>query len=75
MSTYGALLPPVAHHPRVQSMLSERVVIPSRALTSGFLLATLLMIDRPTHDEEEIGELFGALCFALLIVIETLRTK
>ena len=43
------------------------LVVPPPALALGFLLGALLAwFDWPTGSEEEIGELFFALCFALL---------
>lgn len=43
----------------------ELVIIPPLFLRSGFLIATLFMIDIPTGQEEEIGELciVSAFCF------------
>jgi hypothetical protein len=37
-------------------------------LGSGFLIATLFMIDVPTGNEEEIGEFLYSLCFLLMML-------
>jgi hypothetical protein len=44
---------------------------PPLSLVRGFLLASLLMLDLPTNDEEELGELFGAL--ALVFILASAR--
>jgi hypothetical protein len=67
LGLYGVLLPLLALAPGVRR-LCDRVglVVPPLALLPGFLLGSLLMRDRPTGQEEELGELFFALGLALL---------
>jgi len=62
------LLPLLA--PRVPALRDAAarwgIVVPPRALAGGFLLGSILMIDLPTYEEEEIAELFFASCLVLL---------
>ncbi len=52
------------------------LVVPPPALALGFLLGALLAwFDWPTGSEEEIGELFFALCFALLVPLWLLQQR
>ncbi|NJN84068.1 MAG: hypothetical protein HC802_18545 [Caldilineaceae bacterium] len=85
---YGFILPLLALIPRLGSLLSLtlrlpkanprhrfRLVLPPRVLMLGFLLGGLLMLDEPTGFEEEIGEMFFALCFFLFMLIEALSLR
>jgi hypothetical protein len=66
---YGVLLPLLA--PRVPALRDAAarwgIVVPPRTLAGGFLLGSVLMIDLPTYEEEEIAELFFGLCLVLLV--------
>jgi hypothetical protein len=80
---YGALLPvwaaasragPAgAHLSMLRRLTRWGVLIPPLSLVRGFLLASLLMLDLPTSDEEEIGELFGVLALVLVLLAERTR--
>lgn len=68
---YGACLPWFLHHWRVNSLLEKlSFVIPPVVLSPGFFIATLMMVDWPTGDEEEIGEFLFSLCFVLFMTKE-----
>ncbi len=80
---YGALLPLVAFASRstatgrggamVRRLEGWGVPVPPLSLVRGFLLGSLLMIDLPTYDEEEIAELFGVLALVLILLGERVR--
>jgi hypothetical protein len=80
---YGALLPLLLaatlaegdEAPRWTAARLEAlgVLVPPLALTRGFLLGGLLMLDLPTYYEEELAELFGVLALVLLLVMEGVR--
>jgi hypothetical protein len=71
---YGAVLPAWAAAVRVAdaagaaTLARWRAVVPPLSLTRGLLLASVLMLDLPTNDEEEIGELFGVLALLLMLL-------
>lgn len=68
---YGTCLPVLSLNHRVRAFLDRvRLVVPSLTLSVGFLLGTILMIDRPTGWEEEIGEFFYSLCFVLFMMMQ-----
>ena len=81
--TYGALLPLLLaatfaegdRTPRwdVARLEALGVLVPPLALTRGFLLGGLLMLDLPTYYEEELAELFGVLALVVLLVMERVR--
>jgi hypothetical protein len=48
------------------------VAVPPPALSGGFLLGSILMIDLPTYQEEEVAELLFSLCFVLFMGFEAL---
>lgn len=69
---YGVCLPLLARHPKVASYLVRwKFIVPPPVLAPSFLIGSLLMIDWPTGDEEEIGEFFHSLCFFLFMVMES----
>ena len=69
---YGACLPWLAAHPKVHRFLTRSgLVVPPRALSLSFLLAALMMFDRPTGEEEELGELFFGICLFLFVARES----
>ncbi len=49
--------------------------IPPRFLLGGFLLGVLLMADRPTGMEEELGEMVFALCFLMFLLYRYLTPE
>jgi hypothetical protein len=80
---YGALLPLLLAATFAEGDASPRwtvarleqlgVLVPPLALTRGFLLGALLMVDLPTYYEEELAELFGVLALVLLLMMERVR--
>ncbi len=80
---YGALLPLALAAAFVDGEAAPRwsvarlealgVLVPPLALTRGFLLGGLLMLDLPTNYEEELAELFGVLALVLLLLMEGVR--
>ncbi len=73
---YGTVLPLLALNRRIGSFLTRiRFVVPPPALSLSFFIAALMMFDRPTGWEEEIGELFFSLCFFLFMVMEYLKAE
>jgi len=80
---YGALLPLLlaarvaegGRTPRwnVARLEALGVLVPPLALTRGFLLGGLLMLDLPTFYEEELAELFGVCALVLLLLMERVR--
>ena len=71
---YGVCLPYLACcHNNIRAIFNKvNLVIPPFFLLPGFLLATVMMFDRPTRQEEEIGELLFSLCFVLFMLYEWL---
>ena len=68
---YGTFLPLLALNRRVKAFFDRvRLVVPSLILSVGFLLGTILMIDKPTGWEEEIGEFFYSLCFVIFMMMQ-----
>lgn len=80
---YGALLPILLaatfaegdEAPRwsVARLEALGVLVPPLALSRGFLLGGLLMLDLPTYYEEELAELFGVIALVLLLVMDRVR--
>ena len=50
-------------------------VVPPPVLAISFFIAALMMWDRPTGWEEEIGEFFFSLCFFLFMLMEHLKPE
>jgi hypothetical protein len=62
LALYGVLLPILALAAPVRRLCDRLgLPVPPLALVPGFLLGALLMRDRPSGQEEELGELFLAL--------------
>ena len=71
---YGVCAPLLLLKPRIKDFFHrKRIVVPPRVLVLGFFLGALMMIDKPTGDEEEIGELFFSLSFLLFMVLELIK--
>ena len=69
---YGVCLPLILVNPKFRSWSEKiRLVVPPPALSFSFFIAALMMFDRPTGREEEIGEFFFSLCFLQFIILET----
>jgi hypothetical protein len=61
---YGTCLPMLALNHRIRSLFERiRFVVPPPVLAFSFFIAVLMMFDRPTGKEEEIGELFLVFVF------------
>jgi hypothetical protein len=72
LTFYGAILPVVNLNLVVRDFFKRiRLLIPPTYLIPGFLLGALMMIDKPSGREEEIGELFFSLCLFLFIFIQS----
>lgn len=67
---YGVILPWLISKKKISGnwLARHHIIVPPIFLTSGFLIATLFMIDVPTGNEEEVGELLYSLCFVLLML-------
>lgn len=67
---YGVILPWLVKKGKINSAWFKRVqlIVPPMFLRGGFLIASLLMIDIPTGQEEEIGEFFYSICFVLMML-------
>lgn len=64
---YGVVLPLAARRRAVAELLERwGVIVPPVSLAPSFAIGSILMIDRPTGEEEELGELLHAACLALL---------
>lgn len=73
---YGVMLAWRAREPRFADALRALgIVAPPRSLIPGFFLASLMMFDWPTRQEEEIGEFFFSACLALFMIGELLRQR
>jgi len=72
---YGGLLPFLPQKSWMKGVFDQAgVVIPSRVLVLGFVLAALLMLPIFSGREEELGELFFSISLLLFIVGEHLGT-
>ena len=69
---YGVVLPWLARRSRRVAALVERfyIVLSPRALIGCWILGSILMLDRPTGREEEIGELFLSVGMLLLVALQ-----
>ena len=67
---YGVIFPWLIRLGRVNGTWfnNRQMIIPPGFLSVGFLIASLFMIDIPTGQEEEIGELFYSICFLLMMM-------
>lgn len=67
---YGVVLPwkSAAGTLNWKIIKQKYLVIPPVFLLPAFILATLLMLDFPTGNEEEIGEFFYSMCFLLTCI-------
>jgi hypothetical protein len=76
---YGAVLPvwAAATQRRVtlQRLRDYGIVVPPLSVVRGFLLASLLMLDLPSNDEEELGELFGVLALVVVLLGDRARLR
>jgi len=73
---YGAILPIVALNKRAANFFNQiNIVVPPLTLSFSFFLAALMMIDKPTGREEEIGEFLFSVCLLLFIIWEYMKLK
>ena len=73
---FGAILPIIAQKKQVAELLNQiQIVIPSLILSFSFFLAALMMIDKPTGREEEIGEFLFSVCLLLFVYMEYIKLK
>lgn len=73
---YGTCLPLLALNRRISSFFARMgFVVPPPVLSFSFFIAALMMFDRPTGWEEEIGEFFFGLCFFLFMLMEHLKLE
>ena len=69
---YGACLPFLTRFSRSvdRGVAATGLVLPPLRLVPSFAIGTLMMLDDPTGDEEELGELFFSICFLLFMATE-----
>jgi hypothetical protein len=73
---YGVCLPLLVRHRKAKRLLGKYgLVVPPATLILSFLLGAIMMIDWPTGEEEELGELFFSVCFFLFILGEFLTRR
>ncbi|NEU08426.1 hypothetical protein GZH53_08910 [Flavihumibacter sp. R14] len=67
---YGVLLPWLIRKGKLNGnwLFRNQLIVPPTFLGSGFLIATLFMIDVPTGNEEEVGEFLYSICFLLMML-------
>jgi hypothetical protein len=67
---YGVIFPWLVKRGKISAEWLKRyqLIIPPLFLRGGFLVASLLMIDIPTGQEEEIGEFYYSICFFLMVL-------
>jgi len=64
---YGVLLPLLCRWPGPADLCRRLgIMVPPRSLIPSWILATVAMIDRPTGEEEELGELLYSICLLLV---------
>jgi hypothetical protein len=73
---YGVCLPLICLRKNIRASLAKKhIVIPPLILSHSFFIAALMMIDFPTGQEEELGELFFSICFLLFIIQEYVKQR
>lgn len=71
---YGVCLPLLLANRKIERLVARcGLVVPPVALSFSFLIAAVMMFDWPTGQEEELGELFFAICFFFFMASEYLR--
>lgn len=71
---YGTFLPLIAMNQKIGIIFDRiRIVLPPPVLSSSFFIAAIMMCDKPTGQEEELGELFFSICFFLFMFMEYLK--
>ena len=66
---FGACLPFVSDRAPLRGAIARLgIVVPPKLLAPSFVLAALMMIDRPTGREEEYGELFFGISLLLFVL-------
>ena len=73
---YGVGLPLLCRRPAVAGLCRRwGIVVPPATLVPSWILATVLMIDWPTGEEEELGEMLYSICLFLLAVGQWLDAR
>lgn len=74
---YGAFLPYLAEKiPALKRIFNNSIfLLPPPHLILSFIIAGIMMFDRPTGFEEELGEFFFSVCFFLFILFELLSAR
>ena len=69
---YGACLHFLTRfsRPVARGVSATGLVLPAFRLVPSFAIGTLMMLDDPTGEEEELGELFFSICFLLFMATE-----
>ncbi|MCJ8165018.1 hypothetical protein MKJ04_09200 [Pontibacter sp. E15-1] len=70
LAMYGLVLPWLTGIQMVRDFFArhKQLILPPRFLSLGYLFASLLMLDEPTGQEEELGEFFYSSCFLWMML-------
>ena len=67
---YGAALPLAVRFKRIDLLIHKlRIAVPPGWLVPGFAIAALMMFDKPTRAEEEIGEMLFSLALLFFVAL------
>jgi len=67
---YGAVLPLALRFKRIELLMHRlAIAIPQKRLVAGFAIAALMMFDKPTRAEEEIGEMLFSLALLFFVAL------
>ena len=73
---YGLVLPLLAKRPEFADLCRQwGIVVPPMVMVASWILASVAIVDLPTGEEEELGELLFAICLLLLVVGEGLAAR
>ena len=73
---YGTCLPIIALNQRISSFFKKiQFIVPPPILSFSFLIAVAMMFDKPTGQEEEMGEFFFSICLFLFTAMERLKLE
>jgi len=66
---YGVVCPLLSLNKTFKALFRKcHIVIPPLRLSIGFFLSAVLMLDKPTGKEEELGEFLFSICFFIFIL-------